>query len=133
MTPDAVAVVCREQSLSYRELNARANQMGRRLTALGVRPGTLVGLMLERSFEMVVSVLGILKAGAAYLPLDPDAPDERLQFMLRDGQAGVLVTQARFGDRVAEMVVQIVLFNEEERSAQDVANCASSVTAEDLA
>ena len=74
-TPDAVALVCGEQSLSYRELDARANQLAHHLRALGVGPETMVALCVERSSEMVVGLLGILKAGGAYLPLDPDYPD----------------------------------------------------------
>ena len=94
-TPDAVAVVFEDQSLSYGELDRRANQLAHRLIELGVGPEVVVGLCAERSLEMVVGLLGILKAGGAYLPLDPDYPRERLAFMLADAQAPVLVTQSR--------------------------------------
>jgi non-ribosomal peptide synthetase component F len=86
-TPEAVAVSCEDQELSYQELNRRANQMARHLQALGVGPDVCVGLCLERSVEMVVGMLAILKAGGAYLPLDPEYPLERLLFMLENAQA----------------------------------------------
>ena len=99
-TPDAVAVVFEDQSLSYGELDARANQLAHHLRGLGVGPETVVGLCVERSLEMIVGLLGILKAGGAYLPLDPDYPPERLAFMLDDAGAPVLVTQSALRDRL---------------------------------
>ncbi|HYV67897.1 MAG TPA: amino acid adenylation domain-containing protein, partial [Myxococcales bacterium] len=93
-TPDAVAVVFGEQRLTYAELDAHANQLAHHLIGLGVGAETVVGLAVERSLAMVVGLLGILKAGAAYLPLDPGYPRERLAFMLADAQAPVLVTQS---------------------------------------
>ena len=99
-TPDAVAVVFEDQSLSYAELDARANQLAHHLRALGVGPETVVALCVERSPEMLVGLIGILKAGGAYLPLDPDYPPERLAFMLEDARAPVLVTHAALLDRL---------------------------------
>ena len=93
-TPDALALVFEERALSYAELEAHANQLAHHLRALGVGPETVVGCASERSPEMVIGLLGILKAGAAYLPLDPGYPAERLAFMLADAQAAVLVTQS---------------------------------------
>ncbi|HKB24495.1 MAG TPA: amino acid adenylation domain-containing protein, partial [Methylomirabilota bacterium] len=99
-TPDAVAVVDGDASLTYRELNRRANQLAHRLRALGVAPEVPVGLCLERSPEMAVALLGILKAGGAYVPLDPEYPKERLEFMVEDARPRVLVTQTRLLERL---------------------------------
>jgi amino acid adenylation domain-containing protein len=99
-TPDAVAIVFEGQCRTYRELDARANQLARRLQEHGVGADTLVALCVERSLEMMVGLLGILKAGGAYVPLDPSYPAERLAFMLEDTQAPVLLTQARLLSRL---------------------------------
>jgi amino acid adenylation domain-containing protein len=93
-TPDAIAVVFEDLQLSYRELNRRANQLAHYLRKLGVGPEVLVGICVERSIEMIVGMLGILKAGGVYVPLDPDYPKERLGFMLEDTQAGIIVTDS---------------------------------------
>lgn len=93
-TPDALAVSYANQRLTYRELDTRANQLAHHLQRLGVGPDTLVGLCVERSLEMLVGMLGVLKAGAAYVPLDPSYPKERVQFMLEDATPPVLLTQA---------------------------------------
>jgi amino acid adenylation domain-containing protein len=98
-SPDATALVCDGEALSYRELNRRANQLADHLQGLGVGPEVLVGICVERSVEMVVGLLGILKAGGAYVPLDPGYPQERLAFMLADAQAAVLLTQQRLVER----------------------------------
>jgi amino acid adenylation domain-containing protein len=92
-TPDAVAVSCGDASLTYDELNRRANRVAHYLATLGVGRETLVGLCVERSLAMAVGLLGVLKAGAAYLPLDPTYPSERLDFMLADAQPPVVLTQ----------------------------------------
>lgn len=99
-TPDAVALIHRQQRLTYRELNARANQLARYLTTLGVGPDTLVGICIERSVAMVVAILAVHKAGGAYLPLDPTYPRERLAFMLEDAAAPVLLTQQHLKARL---------------------------------
>ncbi|HEX2202012.1 MAG TPA: amino acid adenylation domain-containing protein [Longimicrobium sp.] len=93
-TPDAVAVAFGGDSLTYAELNARANRLARRLRALGAGPGVRVALPSARSLELVVSLLGVLKSGAAYVPLDPGYPAERLAFLLADSGAAALVVPA---------------------------------------
>jgi len=92
-TPDAIAVQQGDQLLTYRELDARANRVAHYLRRRGVTPGVVVGLCLERSLNLIVGMLGILKSGGAYLPLDADYPTDRLDYMLRDSQVQVLVTQ----------------------------------------
>jgi amino acid adenylation domain-containing protein len=94
-TPDAAAVQFQDQRLTYRELEAAADRVARRLRAEGAGPGTLVAVSAERSTELVVGLLGVLKSGAAYVPLDPDYPADRLAFMLADAGAPVLLTQSR--------------------------------------
>src|SRR6202012_5893266 len=83
-TPDATAVVFEDATLSYSELNRRANQLAHYLRELGVKPDDRVAICVERGFEMIVGLLGVLKAGGAYVPLDPAHPMERLRFMLED-------------------------------------------------
>ena len=95
-TPEAVALVCAGETLTYAELNARANRLARHLRRLGVGRGDRVGVCLERSAGMVAGLLAVLKAGAAYVPLDPGYPRERLAFMLADAQVRVLLTQSAF-------------------------------------
>ncbi|UZE89389.1 amino acid adenylation domain-containing protein [Pseudomonas viciae] len=92
-TPDAVALVCAGQSLSYAELNTQANRIAHALIALGVQPDDTVGLCARRSAQMVIGLLGILKAGAAYVPLDPQYPAQRLAHMLADSKPRALVRQ----------------------------------------
>ncbi|MDB9432747.1 amino acid adenylation domain-containing protein, partial [Microcystis aeruginosa] len=91
-TPDAIAVVFEEQSLTYGELNGRANQLAHYLQKSGVKPDELVGICLERSLDMIVGLLAILKVGGAYVPIDPDYPQERISFMLQDTQVKVILT-----------------------------------------
>jgi amino acid adenylation domain-containing protein/non-ribosomal peptide synthase protein (TIGR01720 family) len=92
--PERLAVACDGGWLTYGELNARANQLAHHLQSLGVGPDVVVGVCVERSLEMVVGALGVLKAGGAYLPLDPDYPKDRLAFMLEDARVPVVLTQA---------------------------------------
>lgn len=94
--PKATAVISGDQSVPYRELNERSNRFAHYLQGLSVTPGKLVGICLDRSAEMVTALLGILKAGAAYVPLDPDFPRERLEYMAKDAGISVLVTQKSF-------------------------------------
>ncbi|HEX8160667.1 MAG TPA: amino acid adenylation domain-containing protein, partial [Pyrinomonadaceae bacterium] len=103
-TPDAPALSFEDQSLTYRELDARANQLARRLRRCRVGPEVLVAVMMERSVEMVVSLLAIMKAGGAYVPIDPDYPAERVNFMLDEARVPVLLTQERLVARLREQV-----------------------------
>ncbi len=91
-TPNNIAVVFENESLTYSELNNRANQLAHYLQKLGVKPKELVGICLERSLEMIVGLLAILKVGGAYVPIDPDYPQERISFMLQDTQVKIILT-----------------------------------------
>ena len=91
--PEATALVFEDQSLSYAELNARANRLAHYLIGMGVQPETRVGIAIERSIEMVVGLLAILKAGGVYVPLDPDYPSDRLAYMVEDSGIELLLTQ----------------------------------------
>jgi amino acid adenylation domain-containing protein len=101
-TPDRVAAVCDDHALSYRELNERANRLAHRLRAMGAGPETLVGLHLERSLDLVVAILGVLKAGAAYLPLDLDSPPERLSRVLSDAAPVAVIVHVHLRDRLGD-------------------------------
>jgi amino acid adenylation domain-containing protein len=107
-TPDAVALVYGNATLTYAELQTRAHQLGRFLQGRGVGPNVLVGLCVERSVEMVVGLLGILHAGGAYVPIDPAYPAERLAFMLADAGVGTLLTQSHLLSRLPSPAAETV-------------------------
>ena len=134
-TPDALAVTAGAQRLSYRELNERANRLAHRLRELGVEREQLVGICLERSPELVVAFIAVLKAGGAYLPLDPDYPPDRLAFMLQDAQAPVILTTGRLADRVTHTDARVVHLEREAAAlaAQPTTNPANLNTPNDLA
>jgi amino acid adenylation domain-containing protein len=112
-TPDAVAVVYEGQSLTYAELNCRANQLARYLISRGVRPDQLVAICVDRSLEMVVGLLGILKAGGAYVPLDPNYPIERLQYMLKNALPRVVLTQERLKNVLLSMATDVIALDDD--------------------
>jgi amino acid adenylation domain-containing protein len=134
-TPDAIAVVFEEQSLTYTELNHRANQLAYYLRTLGVGAEVLVGISLERSLEMIIGLLAILKAGGAYLPLDPDYPIERLQFMLEDSQVSFLITQRSLLAVLPPSQANVICLDEieEQVSQYPQDNLQSELTSSNLA
>ena len=125
-TPDDVALVFEDQQLTYSELNARANQLARHLRRLGAEPEARIGILVERSVEMMVGLLGILKSGAAYVPLDPDYPQERLSFMLADAQIKILVTESQLTESLPANTVTVCLDQEWERLASESADRVDS-------
>ena len=108
-SPTAIAAVCGDQTLSYQQLNQRANQLAHKLRERGVGPDVLVGLAVERSLEMVVGIVGILKAGGAYVPLDPEYPQDRLAYMIEDSGIKLLLTQAHLELPVSASVERVML------------------------
>ena len=112
-TPDEVAVSFGDQQLTYAELDQQANQLAHSLRKLGAKPETRVAICLERSLHTVVALLGVLKAGAAYVPLDPAYPPERLNYMLRDSGASLLITQSKFTELSRLFTGTTVLLDEQ--------------------
>ncbi len=133
-TPDATALVYEEQHVSYRELNRRANQLANYLKAKGVGLETRVAICMERSVEMMISLLGVLKAGGAYVPIDPGYPRERIEYMMGDAEAQVVLTQRHLAERVSESGVTVVSVDQEWESitSQSGSNCATAVSGENL-
>src|SRR2546423_10981413 len=111
LTPDAVAVRFEQTELTYRELNQRANQLGYYLRKMGVGPEVLVGIFLERSTEMLVALLGVLKAGAAYVPLDATSPSERLSFIIKDAGLSLVLTRKGLKESLAVCDVRLVFLD----------------------
>ncbi len=99
-TPDEIAVICQDSKVTYDELNTKANQLAIILRQMGVESDHIVGIMVERSLEMLIGIFGILKAGAAYLPLDPKNPKNRIEYMLKDSGTKILLTQLKLQDTV---------------------------------
>jgi amino acid adenylation domain-containing protein len=135
-TPEAVALICGDEQLTYRELNRRANQLAHHLRALGVGAESAVGILMERSLEMVISILGVLKAGGAYVPLDAEYPQERLSFMLEDAGVEVLLAARHLVGRVAVSGnLQVVSVDAEWKQIAEhsVANVLSVASADNLA
>jgi amino acid adenylation domain-containing protein len=133
--PDALAIAMGTQAISYAELNRRANRLARHLHTLGAGPNILVGLCVDRSVDLVVGLLGILKAGAAYVPCDPSHPPDRLAFTLRDAAAPLLVTQRRWAAALASVAAQTVCLDTDAEllAAQEEHEPAATVAVEDLA
>jgi amino acid adenylation domain-containing protein len=133
-TPDVEAVTFEGTTLSYRELNRRANLLARDLQTLGVGPDVMVGVCMERSIEMVVALLGILKAGGAYVPLDPAYPQERLAYMIEDSQVPVLLTQSAIVERLPQVDAQILSLDAGwgASSTEEIANPVSGVQPDHL-
>ena len=131
----AIAVIFDDNSLTYQELNSRSNQLAHYLQKQGVSSDVLVGLCVERSVEMIVGMLAILKAGGAYLPLDPNYPPERLNFMLEDAQSSVLLTQHHLVERLGTQKLQVIGIDTDwNRVVQESSdNLTSGVTSDNLA
>jgi iturin family lipopeptide synthetase A len=135
LTPEATAVVFEGERLSYDELNRNANRLAHHLRAAGVGPDARVGVLMERSAEMVVALLGVLKAGAAYVPLDPEYPADRLDFMLKDAGVSVLLTHQRLDEKLPAHGARVVRLDADREAAEALedSNPAPSATPDNLA
>src|SRR2546421_1328693 len=133
--PEDVAVIWQDRQLTYQQLNQQANQLAHHLQRLGIGPEAPVGLYVERSLEMVVGLLGILKAGGVYVPLDPAYPQERLAFMLEDAQVPVLLTQQRLAGGLPPHTARVVCLDTDgtRLSRESQENPTSGVRADNLA
>jgi amino acid adenylation domain-containing protein len=110
-SPDAIALIFKDQRLSYQALNRKANQLAHYLKSLGVGPDTLVAVNMDRSIDLVISLLAIIKAGGAYVPLDPTYPPQRLTFMLDDAKAQVILTHSSLVTQFQDYASQLVCFD----------------------
>jgi len=135
LTPNATALVFGEESLSYRQLNERANQLAHLLISEVNRPDGLVGVCMERSVDMVIALLGIIKAGLAYVPLDPDYPEQRLEHMLEDADLKVLLTQGAVQSVLPGHSIPMLVLDEcgAELDAQATTNPPHRAEADNLA
>ena len=131
--PDALAVVCGEERLTYEQLNRRANRVAHALQRAGVGPETIVGLFLERSCDLVVGLLGILKAGGGYLPIDPVYPDDRIAFMLEDSGAAMVVSHRPLGPRLPGSAKVLLLDDHDALSREPEGDPRSAVRPDNLA
>ncbi|MFM9435117.1 amino acid adenylation domain-containing protein, partial [Janthinobacterium sp. CG_23.3] len=132
-TPERVALSCAGVELSYAQLNQRANRVAHLLRRRGIGPGAVVGVCLERNADLIVALLAVLKAGAAYLPLDPDYPRERIAFMLDDAGVALVLAHARFQDLLSTCQAPIALVDEQLGQAEAGDNPAPLAGARDLA
>jgi amino acid adenylation domain-containing protein len=134
-TPGAEAVVFEGRSITYEELNQRANRLAHHLQRLGIVPDTLVGVCMERSLEMVVALYGILKAGGSYVPIDPEYPLERVMFMIEDAEVPVLLTQSWVASRLSLQGRKVLCLDTDwpRISREDTLNPPSGVAASNVA
>src|ERR1700678_4423235 len=106
INPDKTAVVCGDEQLTYQQLYERSQNLALYLQSQGVKPDSLVGLCMERSLDMVMGIMGTVLAGAAYLPLDPVYPDDRLAYMLENSQAAIVLTHKTFKNKIRSILTQ---------------------------
>ncbi|WP_240903879.1 non-ribosomal peptide synthetase, partial [Chengkuizengella sediminis] len=132
-TPDEVAVVFEEQKLTYKQLNEKANQLAQSLNNKGVQANELVAIMADRSLEMIIGILSILKAGAAYVPIDPSHPEQRIQYMLKDSRSKWVLTQTRYFNQIKIEDGEVIDLENKELYQGDSNNRLSMTKSHDLA
>lgn len=119
ISPDATAVTFNEETLTYSELNKKANQLAHHLISMGAKPDMLIGICVERSFDLIIGILGILKSGAAYLPISPETPAERIRYMLEDSSSQIIITQEKFLPLVPQDKTAVLIADSEKKSAEN--------------
>ncbi len=130
--PDNIAVVFEDTQLTYKELNDKANQLARLIRDKGVEGDSIVGLIMERTSNMIVAMLGVLKAGGAYLPIDPEYPEERISYMIEDSKIKLLITQKEFMDMV-KFDGEVININDDKINEQDKGNLENITSINNLA
>ncbi|WP_265445529.1 non-ribosomal peptide synthetase [Acetivibrio straminisolvens] len=131
--PDSTAVIFGDDKLSYRELNEKANQLAHLLKSKGVKPESIVGIMLERSMEMIIGIMAIEKAGGAYLPIDPHYPEDRINYILEDSGVSVLLTSGKFHDMNIQGNIQRIFLEDKSLYQGESNNPANAVLPNSLA
>jgi len=130
-TPEKIAVVYENNEITYAELNRKANQLAHKLRSLKIKKENVVALMSERSIEMIIGILGIIKAGGVYLPIDPDYPGERIKYMLKDSNAQVLLTLSSMKDKV-DFGISSIFLDDRELYRGEAGNPGNINSPEDL-
>ena len=133
LCPNAPALIFEDQTLTFSEINRRANQLARHLLGCGIEPEARIGVMLPREPNSLIALLAIFKAGGCYLPLDPEYPAERLAFMLEDAGASLLITEESLRVRLPQQVAHVVTFHDEDLPKQGTENVEREVRLEQLA
>ena len=126
--PDKMALIVNDERMSFRELDETANRVAHSLQRSGVGAGDVVGVLLDRSPNLLVALLAVLKTGAAYLPIDPDYPHDRIQFMLTDSAARRLITSSKYAGRLAHQTPQVLIENALTESVTDLTTAPDSLT-----
>lgn len=132
-TPNNIAVVCGDRSISYKELNEKANQLARALREKGVKPDNIIGIMFDRSVEMIISIFAILKAGGAYLPIDPQYPEDRIKYMIENGGLQILLSSPEHFDKYRHFNLEIINLEDKALFKGDKSNIKNINSSTDLA
>ena len=132
ISPDAIAVTCDASTISYAELNRKANQLAHQLISMGAKPDMLIGICMDRSIDLIVGLLAILKSGAAYLPIDLSYPQDRLSFMIDDAETTLIITQKSLASKIPQSKAKNIFIDEFQFDKYEDKNPEVSITSENL-